>query len=240
MPLSVSRFAVPLEMSGEPSWFFFTTRGRMRPRSTHMVLHFMRRRSLMLSFSLARERHQLEARAVSLPSGRLSLLAEAEPRLPVFRTWLEALEYARARKPWHAEMDLVLRAVFRALRNHERRCRGPWREDLIRFVGRWLQAALLGFLAAPLASMHRRTRGWERDPEERWRNILLAFIETAGRLDLDRHESDLANWLLDRTHDLHRSRCRKRWRADRRVRLWEGEGRLPERGALSDGKPSPT
>jgi hypothetical protein len=27
LPLAVSRFGVPLEMSDEPSWFFFTTWG---------------------------------------------------------------------------------------------------------------------------------------------------------------------------------------------------------------------
>jgi hypothetical protein len=81
----------------------------------------MRRRLLMLSFSLTRERHRLEARVVSLPSVLLSLLAE--PRLPPFRAWTEVMVFARARGPWHAETDLLVGAVWRAWRHCERRCR---------------------------------------------------------------------------------------------------------------------
>ena len=111
------------------------------------------------------------------------------PALVWYRSWRCVVEFMHDKSADAPEKDAVLRnIVARHSDDHDPR----WR------------TVLLAIFWPGLRSIARRRRGWDRDPDELWQNIVWIFMRAICRLDISRRSSRLAQKLInDVHHDLH-------------------------------------
>ena len=135
-----------------------------------------------------RERLELEIRG-SAYQALLHELQQRHPFLRRFHTWDEVISFMRDETSTDPRKDEVLRPLFEA---HAEDADPRWRTILM--VIFW----------PGLESIHWKKRSWDRDPDERWQNIVWTFLQVVCRVDVKRRSDRLASKVINDTfHHLH-------------------------------------
>lgn len=125
----------------------------------------------------------------------LERLRKAEPLLRRFDSWSEVVAFMQQGRSGDPGKDAILSAILRS-----------------RPVGRdrQVQTVLLAIFWPGLAAIHLRRRGWDPDPDERWQNILCAFLRVIRSRNTARRREGLACKVISNTvhrlHDLYQVR----------------------------------
>lgn len=142
-----------------------------------------------------------------------------------FGCWKEVARSLRQAEAASPNRDGILLAVVAA-------CAGVDKRLLARI--------LLYLLHASLREIHERKRHWDRDRDELWQELILAFLEEAVRLPSRSWQDRIANRLLGAVTDRLYERYARRWRERDRVALrdpiqatdWTPRATEPEADAL--------
>lgn len=131
----------------------------------------------------------------------LRALQESKPFFMQFDGWLEVVAFMREGTSEEAANDQVLLPIFRS---HAERPDPRWR------------SVLLAIFWPGLESIFWQKSHWDRDPDERWQNVMWAFLQTICRLDVERRRRRLVQKVInDTVNRLHREYSRRWKRADR-------------------------
>jgi hypothetical protein len=130
-----------------------------------------------------------------------ALLQGLQGKAPFFRrfdTWTDIVAFMRKGISQEPQKDEVLRPIFMTHRkDHDPR----WR------------TVLLVIFWPGLESIHRRKRGWDPDPDERWQNLVWTFLKVICRIDVSRRPDRLVQKVINDTlHHLH-DEYRRAWNA---------------------------
>jgi len=133
----------------------------------------------------------------------LGRLQESAPFLRQFDDWTDVLAFMREGTSEDAANDRVLRPIFRAhAEDHDPR----WR------------SILLAIFWPGLESIYWKKLGWDPDPDDRWQNIVWAFLRVVSRLDVEQRPSRIVQKIINDTINLLHRECRRLWRhADRQT-----------------------
>jgi len=158
----------------------------------------------MSSASRRRDRERLEQDLLSAPYEQLLRdLQDTDPFLKQFDIWLDVLDFMQTGPPGDPRKDQVLGAILSA---HADDGSPKWR------------TALLAMFWPGLESIHWRKRHCDRDPDERWQNVIWAFLQSVCRLDLRARSWRLMRKLLNDTSRRLYDNYARRWRqTDREV-----------------------
>ena len=101
-----------------------------------------------------------------------------------FETWPQVFEFMHGGTSDDPRKDEILRPILHA--------HGEVRD------ARW-RAILLAVFWPGLQSIHWHKRGWDRNADERWQNIVWAFFSAVDRVDVSRRPTRLAQKLYNDT-----------------------------------------
>lgn len=132
-----------------------------------------------------------------------------------FRTWGEVIAFMRGGTSRDPGKDRVLRPIFQS---HAEDADPRWR------------TILMAIFWPGLVSIHFKKRFWDRDPDERWQNIVWTFIQVLCRIDVKRRPARLTQKVYnDTVHHLY-DEYRRIWHRTKRTTSIERE----DLQALSD------
>ena len=139
----------------------------------------------MSSASRKRERARLdqELRGAEY-QGLLDGLRRGSAFVSRFETWPQVFEFMHGGTSNDPRKDEVLRPILRA--------QGETRN------ARW-RTVLLAIFWPGLESIHWQKRGWDRNTDERWQNIVSTFFSVIERIDVNRRPTRLAQKLFNDT-----------------------------------------
>lgn len=152
-------------------------------------------------------------------------LRRRHPFLLRYGGWSDVLGFMRAGTARDSGKDEILRPILRAYRKD----RDP----------RWC-SILLAFFWPGLACLSWKKRKLERDPEERWQNILCAFLRAVRGIAISRRPAGLVqgifNGTVHRLYDLYRGHQepRRRKRLPRNLPVHDEGQVLLEIGDLQE------
>ena len=128
--------------------------------------------------------------------GLLHGLQQQHHFLRRFHTWDEVFSFMRDGISKDPLKDEVLRPIFVAHAADQ----GP----------RW-RTILMAIFWPGLESIHWKKRSWDRDPDERWQNIVWTFLQVVCRVDVKRRPDRLVQKVYnDTVHHLH-DEYRRSW-----------------------------
>jgi hypothetical protein len=131
----------------------------------------------------------------------LRALQESKPFFRQFDGWLEVVAFMREGTSEEAANDQVLLPIFRS---HAERPDARWR------------SVLLAIFWPGLESTFWQKSHWDRDPDERWQNVMWAFLQTICRLDVEKRRCRLVQKVVnDTVSRLHLEYSRRWKRAER-------------------------
>ena len=140
--------------------------------------------------SRERDRERLEQELETSEYQWLLLdLHRRNPSTRHFGTWGDLIPFMRKGTSTDPLKDEVLRAIFQAHAEN---------------VDPRLRTILLVIFWPGLESIHWKKRSWDRDPDERWQNIVWTFLQVVCRVDVKRRSDRLASKVINDTfHHLH-------------------------------------
>jgi hypothetical protein len=120
-----------------------------------------------------------------------------------FRTWADVVAFMRSGTSTDPRKDEILRPIFEA---HSEDRDPRWR------------TLLLVIFSPALESIHFKKRGWDPDADERWQNVIWAFLQVVCRIDVNRRHQRLVQKIFnDTVHRLYDEYERVWRRAEREV-----------------------
>lgn len=106
-----------------------------------------------------------------------------------FSAWADAIAFMRDGTSRDPRKDEVLRPIFEA---HAQDQDPRWR------------TILMAIFWPGLNSIHIRKRGWDKDSDERWQNVVWTFLQVLCRIDLERRSDRLVQKIYNDTiHQLY-------------------------------------
>jgi len=149
-----------------------------------------------------RERLEREILGETYTSLLLSL-QQTDGFLRRFRTWADTIVFMRQGSSEDPRKDEVLRPILRA--------------HAIDRDPRWL-SVLLAIFWPGLGSIANRKAGWDADADERWQNVVWAFLQTVCKLDPAKRPDRLVQKIINDTfHRFHEEYQRSWNRSEREV-----------------------
>ena len=119
----------------------------------------------------------------------LRKIQETEPSFLRFSTWADVVALMRSSKSRNLIKDQILCSIFRARREDK--------------DSRWRDILLVSFWPG-LELIHWQKRHWDTNQEERWQNIIWAFLKTLSRIDIDKRSHRLVQKIFyDTVHYLY-------------------------------------
>jgi len=130
-------------------------------------------------------------------------LQETDAFLRRFRTWADTIVFMREGTSNDPRKDEVLRPILKA----HAADKDP----------RWL-SVLLAIFWPGLGSIANRKAGWDTDADERWQNVVWAFLQTVCKLDTAKRPDRLVQKIINDTFHRFHEEYRRSWnRSEREV-----------------------
>lgn len=164
----------------------------------------------MSPFSQDQERESLQKELETKTyQEMLKQLKQSEPYLSEFASWGDVIAFMQEGSPRNPRKEGVLRSILQV---HDQD-RDP----------RWRTILLLMFWPA-LGKIQSQKAGWDEDPQERWHNVIWAFIMTVSNLDSEKIPERLVQEVINKTaYAAHEEYRRIRKHDDREVRAEQEE-----------------
>jgi hypothetical protein len=151
----------------------------------------------MSSASWVRDRRRLEQELRDgCDDSLLQILKHDHPFLRQFATWEDVVAFMRRGSSRDPRKNGILFGIFRAHQED----RDP----------RWRTILMVIFWPA-LRAIHRRKAYWDSKADERWQNVLWAFLEVVCRIDVSRRSEGLVQKVVNDTFHGLRGVYRREW-----------------------------
>ena len=112
-------------------------------------------------------------------------IRSCHPLLRGFGAWAEVVTFMRKGSSGDPRKDIVLRVIFESRQGEGDR--------------RW-QTVLLVLFWPALRAIHRQKSHWdEGNDDDRWQNVLCAFLATISRIDVEKRSDQLASRIYNGT-----------------------------------------
>ncbi|MDD2709243.1 MAG: hypothetical protein PHV34_14750 [Verrucomicrobiae bacterium] len=123
-------------------------------------------------------------------------IQETAPSLKRFVAWNDLIAFMRQGRSDDPLKDQILRPILAAHASTQ--------------DSRWCTLLLVIFWPG-LDAIASRKRKWEPDLEERWQNLLWAFLQTLSKLDLAKRPNRLVQKIINDTFRRFFDKCRAGW-----------------------------